>query len=155
YEKLFLSARTRERLLQLALMTPLVEEPGSVVAYSDIGFIILGEALSRIADEQLERFCQHEIFGPLGMSQTMFNPPAAIRPLIPPTVNDETFRHWIVQGEVHDENASVLGGVAGHAGVYATARDVATFAHAVLNGGRPLVRPETLRLFTRREASPE
>src|SRR5262249_20338657 len=113
YEKLFLSARTRERLLQLALMTPLVEEPGSVVAYSDIGFIILGEALSRIADEQLERFCQHEIFGPLGMSQTMFNPPAAIRPLIPPTVNDETFRHCIVQGEVHDENASVLGGVAG------------------------------------------
>jgi CubicO group peptidase (beta-lactamase class C family) len=60
----------------------------------------------------------------------------------------------VIQGEVHDENASVLGGVAGHAGVFGTATDVATFAHAMLNGGKPIVRPETLSLFTRREISP-
>lgn len=155
YEKLFQQNRMPQELLRAALATPLSEEPGTVAAYSDIGFIILGEALMRLADESLDRFCQYEIFGPLGMSQTMFNPPLSIRSLIPPTVNDESFRHRVVQGEVHDENASVLGGVAGHAGVFATARDVATFAHIMLNGGRPLLRPETVSLFTRRETTPE
>jgi serine-type D-Ala-D-Ala carboxypeptidase len=155
YEKLFRNAHSREELLRAALATPLVAEPGAFAVYSDIGFIILGEALSRIADEPLDRFCQHEVFGPLGMAHTMFKPPAAIRQSIPPTVNDESFRHRIVQGEVHDENASVLEGVAGHAGVFATASDVAIFAHSMLNGGRPLVRPETLSLFTRREIAPE
>jgi serine-type D-Ala-D-Ala carboxypeptidase len=155
YEKLFRTARTRDQLVQAALATPLVCEPGAVAAYSDIGFIILGEALSRIADERLDRFCQHEIFGPLGMAQTMFRPPASIRSAIPPTVNDEGFRKRVVQGEVHDENASVMEGVAGHAGVFATARDVATFAHCMLSGGRPILRPETVSLCTRREVSPE
>ena len=155
YEKLFLRARTRDELLQAAFATPLVAEPGATAVYSDIGFIILGEALSRIADESLDRFCQHEIFGPLGMAHTMYRPPASIRVSIPPTVNDDSFRHHIVQGEVHDENASVMGGVAGHAGVFTTAGDVAIFAHAMLNGGRPLLRPETVSLFTRREVAPE
>jgi serine-type D-Ala-D-Ala carboxypeptidase len=154
YEKLFRTAHTRDELLRAALETPLAAEPGASAVYSDIGFIILGEALSRIADERLDRFCQHEVFGPLGMAHTMFKPPASIRQSIPPTVNDESFRQRIVQGEVHDENASAMNGVAGHAGVFATARDVATFAHCMLNGGRPILRSETLRLFSRREASP-
>jgi len=111
--------------------------------------------LERIADESLDRFCQREIFGPLGMTHTAFNPPVAWRSSIPPTADDRTFRKRIIQGEVQDENASVLGGVAGHAGLFATAEDVATFAHALLQGGAPLVRPETLGLFTRRETSPE
>ena len=64
------------------------------------------------------------------------------------------FRKRIIQGEVQDENASVLGGVAGHAGLFATAEDLATFAHVLLQGGPPLVRPETLALFTRRETAP-
>jgi serine-type D-Ala-D-Ala carboxypeptidase len=155
YEKLFLRARTPESLLRAACQTPLAAEPGAVAAYSDIGFIILGEALARIADGPLDRFCQSEIFGPLGMSQTMFNPPASVRPAIPPTVNDDFFRHRLIQGEVHDENASVLGGVAGHAGVFATAADVATFAHAMLGGGQTILRPETVSLFTRRAMNPE
>ena len=75
------------------------------------------------------------MFGPLGMSHTAYNPPAAWRASIPPTADDRSFRHRIIQGEVHDENASVLGGVAGHAGLFATAEDVATFAHALLQGG--------------------
>ena len=71
-----------------------------------------------------------------------------------PTADDQTFRHRIIQGEVQDENASVLGGVAAHAGVFGSAADVAIFANAMLHGGSPIVRPETLRLFTRRESSP-
>ena len=83
----------------------------------------------------------------------MFNPPSALRGLIPPTVEDCTFRHRLIQGEVQDENASKLGGVAGHAGVFSSAGDIAIFASALLQGGH-LVRPETLDIFTRRETSP-
>ena len=74
------------------------------------------------------------------MAHTTFNPPAAWRASIPPTADDQTFRKRIIQGEVQDENASVLGGVAGHAGLFSTAEDLATFAHVLLQGGAPLVR---------------
>ena len=152
YEKLFERAPTKDELLRAAYETPLVAEPGSVAAYSDIGFIILGRALEQIADERLDRFCQANIFGPLGMSGTSFNPPSPTHSSIPPTVDDSWFRHRVIQGEVHDENASVLGGIAGHAGVFACATDVARFAYAILNGH--LVRPETLHVFTTREVNP-
>jgi CubicO group peptidase (beta-lactamase class C family) len=154
YEKLFLRAPTKAQLLDAAFTTPLAVDPGSQAAYSDVGFIILGVALERIADEPLDRFCQREVFGPLGMAHTAFNPPAAWRPSIPPTVDDRAFRHRIIQGEVFDENASVLGGVAPHAGVFAPAHDVAIFANAILNGGQPILHSETLAVFTRRESSP-
>jgi serine-type D-Ala-D-Ala carboxypeptidase len=154
YEKLFLKVKARGELLTAAFTTPLVADPGTKAEYSDIGFIILAIALERVADEGLDRFCQRELFGPLGMLHTAFNPPAVWRPLIPPTADDRSFRKRTIQGEVQDENASVLGGVAGHAGLFATAEDLATFAHVLLQGGRPLVRPETLALFTRRETAP-
>ena len=155
YEKLFLKARTRDELLHAAFTTPLTADPGSRAEYSDIGFIILGAALERIAGESMDRFCQREVFGPLGMSRTTFNPPAEMRTNIPPTVNDQTFRQRIIQGEVHDENAFLLGGVAGHAGVFSTAEDVAKFAHAMLNGGHRILHRETVSLFTRHERTPE
>jgi CubicO group peptidase (beta-lactamase class C family) len=155
YEKLFLKARTRDDLLHAAFTTPLTADPGSRAEYSDIGFIVLGAALERLSGKSLDRFCQRDVFGPLGMSSTAFNPPPEMRALIPPTVDDRAFRHRIIQGEVHDENASVLGGVAGHAGVFDNAEDVARFAHAMLNGGHPILRRETVSLFTRREGSPE
>jgi serine-type D-Ala-D-Ala carboxypeptidase len=155
YERLFQRAHTRQELLQAAFTTELVHEPGSHAEYSDIGFIVLGTALERLADEALDRFCQREVFGPLGMTHTTFNPATALRASIAPTVDDQTFRHRVVQGEVQDENASVLGGVAGHAGLFSTAQDVAAFAHTLLQGGPPVLRPETLALFTTRESSPE
>jgi serine-type D-Ala-D-Ala carboxypeptidase len=153
YEKLFLRSKTRDELLAAAFATPLAADPGAKAQYSDIGFIILGVALERIADESLDHFCGHEIFGPLAMTHTAFNPPLAWRAFIPPTADDRSFRHRIIQGEVQDENASVMGGVAAHAGVFASGEDLAIFAHAMLAGGVPIVRPETLALFTRRESS--
>jgi len=154
YEKLFMRVKTRDELLSAAFATPLTANPGAKIEYSDIGFILLGAALERIAEESLDRFCQHEVFGPLAMTHTAFNPPSAWHASIAPTANDQAFRHRIIQGEVQDENASVMGGVAGHAGVFASAEDLATFAHAMLSGGRPILRPETLVVFTRRESSP-
>jgi CubicO group peptidase (beta-lactamase class C family) len=174
YEKLYLRAKTRDELLQAAFATELTAAPGTRAEYSDIGFIILGVALERLADESLDVFCQREIFGPLAMSHTTFNPPKAWRDRIPPTANEcgadipvrsaadpatkpppSTFRGRIIQGEVQDENASVLGGVAGHAGVFSPAEDVAAFAHTMLNGGYPILRPDTVKLFARRESTPE
>jgi CubicO group peptidase (beta-lactamase class C family) len=154
YEKLFLQTKTRSELLAAAFVVPLRTDPGSHAEYSDVGFIVLGVALERLAEESLDHFCQHEVFGPLGMLHTAFNPPSNWRSSIPPTANDHAFRHRIIQGEVQDENAGVLGGVAGHAGLFATAADVATFAHAMLQGGQPILRPETLAVFTRRESVP-
>jgi serine-type D-Ala-D-Ala carboxypeptidase len=183
YEKLFLKARTRDELLQAAFTTPLAVDPVTRARYSDIGFIILGVALERLADESLDRFCQREIFAPLAMTNTTFNPPLEIRPQIPPTADEReepcgsdtpvrqlpkasppqsgsqqgirsTFRQRIIQGEVYDENASVLGGIAPHAGLFSTAADLAKFAQAMLNQGNPILRPETVTLFTRRESAP-
>jgi serine-type D-Ala-D-Ala carboxypeptidase len=153
YEKLFLKTKTKADLLNAAFTTPLSADPGIRAEYSDIGFIILGIALERIADETLDRFCQRELFGPLGMAHTAYDPPAAWRESIPPTADDLTFRHRIIQGEVQDENASVLGGVAGHAGLFATAEDLAIFSHAILQAAPPF-RLQALTLFTRKESSP-
>ena len=153
YEKLFLQAPTRDELLHAVFTMPLAADPGSRASYSDIGFILLGVALERLADESLDLFCQREIFAALGMTGTAFNPPTEVRGQIPPTADDRTFRHRIVQGEVYDENASVLGGAAPHAGVFSTAEDTARFACAMIGGGR-IVRRETVALFTRREAAP-
>jgi serine-type D-Ala-D-Ala carboxypeptidase len=155
YEKLFLSAKTREDLLQAAFTTPLAAAPGARAKYSDIGFIILSIVLDRLADESLDVFCQREIFGPLGMTHTTFNSGHALKDSIPPTADDRSFRHRIIQGEVQDENASVLGGIAGHAGLFSTSEDLAIFAHAMLNGGHPILRSTTIELFSRRESAPE
>lgn len=155
YEKLFLKVKTRDELLCAALSMPLAADPGTRANYSDIGFIILGIALERLAGESLDRFCQREIFGPLAMSNTTFNPPIETRKQIPPTADDRSFRRRIIQGEVQDENASVLGGVAPHAGLFSTARDLAQFAHAMLNPGCPVFRTGAVVLFTRPESAPE
>jgi serine-type D-Ala-D-Ala carboxypeptidase len=179
YEKLFLRCRSREELLAAAFTTPLTADPGSRAEYSDIGFIILGTALERIAKETLDRFCQREVFEPLGMRNTTVNPTPELRPTIPPTADERergagdparansaasqppgaspsrsTFRNRIVQGEVQDENAFVLGGVAGHAGLFSTAEDLTLFAHAILSKSAPILRPETISLFTQRQSSP-
>ncbi len=154
YEKLFLRAHTRDALLTAAFSTPLAANPRTRAEYSDIGFIILGVALERLADEPLDRFCQREVFGPLGMARTAFCPSPNWRSVIPPTADDVAFRHRVTQGEVQDENASVLGGIAGHAGLFASAEDLAIYAHTLVEGGSPVFRPETIALFTSRETSP-
>lgn len=154
YLRLYQSAKGREAMVAAACAATLEADPGARAEYSDIGFIILGEALTRLADEPLDRFCQREVFGPLGMSASGFSPPAEWKERIPPTVDDKDFRKRVIQGEVHDENSSAMGGVAGHAGVFGSAGDLATFAHVLLAGGRPILRAETISLFTRREASP-
>lgn len=183
YEKLFLKAHSREAILIAALTMPLAADPGTRAEYSDIGFLVLGVALERLAQESLDLFCQHEVFGPVGMLNTTFNPTPDLRRKVPPTADERedscgadtlvrqesitppkprechqrprsTFRNRIIQGEVQDENAFVLGGIAPHAGLFSNAQDVARLAFATLHGGSPIIRPETIALFTRRDTTP-
>ncbi len=151
YIKLFERTRARDELLRLAYATPLEAPAGSRTEYSDIGFIILGDVLEKIAGEPLDRFCQREIFEPLGMDYTCFRPAKDEWHLIAPTRDDHYFRHKIIQGEVNDENAWVMNGVAGHAGVFSTAYDVALFADCWLTEGAPILKPETIAEFTRQQ----
>jgi CubicO group peptidase (beta-lactamase class C family) len=154
YIKLFQTTHNKDELLRQALQVPLTANPGSRAEYSDIGFILLGDALEKLSSEPLGQFCQHKIFAKLNLAHTCFNPPADLKLAIPPTEDDRTFRHRLIQGEVNDENASVMGGVAGHAGCFATALDVSVFAQCMLQGGSPLVKKETLEIFTCRQDSP-
>jgi serine-type D-Ala-D-Ala carboxypeptidase len=154
YVKLFESAKNRAEVLAQAMQVPLASEPGSHAEYSDIGFILLGAALERITGEPLAEFCDREIFSRLGMNFATYRPPFAWMPLIPPTEDDHSFRHGIVRGRVHDENAWVMGGVAGHAGCFGDAESVATLGQCMLNSGKPLLQAHTVGLFTRRESSP-
>ncbi len=154
YERLFEQAHNREQMRRAACALPLSAIPGARAEYSDIGFILLGLALEQLAGEALDRFCRREIFAPLGMTETTFNPPPQWRSRIPPTEDDRRWRGRVIRGEVQDENAAAMGGVSGHAGAFAQALDVARFAECMLAGGAPILRPETIALFTERISPP-
>jgi CubicO group peptidase (beta-lactamase class C family) len=152
--RFFEQVKTKQDLLRAAFAVPLESPPMTRAEYSDIGFIILGVALERIAKQPLDHFCALEIFQPLGMLDTGFRPAKERRRFIPPTLAVVDFRNRVIQGEVHDENASVMGGVAGHAGLFAPATDVAKFAGCMLRGGDPILKPATIKLFSTREQLP-
>ncbi|MGB6393479.1 MAG: glycoside hydrolase family 3 N-terminal domain-containing protein [Candidatus Acidiferrales bacterium] len=131
----FKDTKGHDAIIARAMAEPLVHEPGTQVEYSDLGFMLLGAIVERQTGKSLDVFAQQQIFGPLGMDRTMFKPPRKLRDDIAPTEFDATFRKRLVWGEVHDENAWAMGGVAGHAGLFSTAGDVAAFAQMLLNGG--------------------
>src|SRR6185437_10166290 len=110
--------------------------------------------LERLAGEPEDTFSAREIFAPLQMKSTCFRPAERLRSQIPPTRDDREFRHRVIQGEVHDENASVMGGVSGHAGAFGNTADLMTFSAAMLGDGPAVFRKETIDLFTRRQSSP-
>lgn len=137
---------------------PLVYEPGTKSLYSDLGIILLSEILERVAGEELEAFVRRRIFEPLSMEDTMYRPAAELRQRIAPTERDP-WRGRVVHGEVHDENAFALGGVAPHAGLFGTAGDLARFAQMIMNGGvlehHRIVSREAVERFTRPAGVPE
>lgn len=106
--------------------------PGTKFAYSDVGFIVLGKLVETISGQTLDQFAAAEIFKPLGMSDTTYNPPADWKPRCAPTQQREG--HWM-RGEVHDPRSYAMGGVAGHAGVFSTTQDLSKFCRMILNGG--------------------
>jgi uncharacterized protein YbbC (DUF1343 family)/CubicO group peptidase (beta-lactamase class C family) len=123
----------RTRLLRDAALARLVAPPGERVIYSDINFIVLGELVQRVTHRPLDAYCRTRIFMPLGMRDTMFVPDAQRAARSAATTAD---RAGMRVGRVHDPVAARMGGVAGHAGLFSTADDLAHFAQMILNEGR-------------------
>jgi CubicO group peptidase (beta-lactamase class C family) len=155
---LYKEAKGYQQVLKTICETPLIYEPGTKTLYSDLGMILLGEILSRAAGQPLDRFLAGHLFDPLGMKSTSYNPSRSLRERIAPTENDP-WRNRVVRGEVHDENAYAMGGVAGHAGLFSSAHDLAVFAQMMLNGGiydhRRYPNPDTIARFTAAQGNTE
>ena len=137
-------------LSRIAQMEP-EYEPGTRSLYSDLGMIVLGAVIERVTGEGLDSWTAEHVFVPLGMADTRFRPGPELRARIAPT-SECPWRGRVIHGEVRDENAYAMGGVAGHAGLFSTAPDLARLAEALLGGGarsgRRLVRAETVARFT-------
>jgi len=148
-------ASTPEEARAAVISTPLFAPPGQYFEYSDLGADMLGFVVEAVTGEKLDQFLETRVFSPLGMSDTRFRPDASLRGRIAPTELNPP-RGYPLRGEVHDENAYALGGVAGHAGLFSTASDLAVFAQMLLNGGSyngtRIVADSTVKLFTRRAA---
>jgi CubicO group peptidase (beta-lactamase class C family) len=151
-------------------------EPGTRTLYSDFGIILLGLIIEQVSGQPLDELLRERLFEPLGMRDTGYNPlqwpygtmaldgdaegprdiPDPLIARIAPTEVDTIFRMRHIRGQVHDENAFKLGGVAGHAGLFSSARDLAVFAQMMLNGGfyggRRFIDPATIEEFTHRHS---
>ncbi|HSG50256.1 MAG TPA: glycoside hydrolase family 3 N-terminal domain-containing protein, partial [Longimicrobiales bacterium] len=174
FRRWFLEMEGREAYRDAIAAEALEAEPGTRTVYSDIGVMTLAILVEEIAGEPLDAFLDREVFDPLGMHDTGFNPDPAELGRIAPTEVDSLWRGGVhVRGMVHDENADAYGGVSGHAGLFSTARDLAVFAQFMLDRGvagpcqpptaagaicplslegpRRLIRSETVEGFTRRQ----
>jgi CubicO group peptidase (beta-lactamase class C family) len=155
YVEFFRTQHTPSALFHACLQLPIEAEPATRAAYSDPGYILLGKALEILAQERMASFLARELFRPLQLHSTCFRPAAALRTQIPPTEQDTWFRHRLIQGEVQDENAAVLGGISGHAGLFSTVPDLLRFSLEVLRATDPaatsIFAPDTVTAFAERQ----
>ena len=136
FRRFYLKMEGRNAYLSAIGGLELDYEPGTRTVYSDIGLMTLAFIIERVSGQGLDEFLEQRVWGHLGMRHTRFRPARALRDRIAPTEVDTVFRNTHVHGVVHDENAYAIGGVAGHAGLFSTASDLAVFAQALLDGGR-------------------
>jgi len=150
FAPLYREYRGREQYLAQIDARPLRYAPGARTVYSDWDLVLAGLVIERIAGDSLDRFLDARVFRPLGMRDTGFRPDPMLRPRIAATEVDSARGH--IWGSVHDPNAYALGGVAGHAGLFSSARDMAVFAQMLLNGGEyggvRILRPQTVARWT-------
>ena len=163
-ERLIGTPAAREIVIDRVLRSGLMHLPGEAAVYGDLDMIVLGAAVEAVSHQRLDEFCQQRIFGPLGMKDTFFIRLGDNEPGLPPALRRRvaasencSWRERVLWGEVHDPNASVMGGVAGHAGLFSTVDDIMTFATTLLDvwHGRSDVWPQKLvKEFTRRQDLP-
>jgi len=153
------SLKTESEILKAVKNEPLVYLPGSKYEYSDLGFILLGEIVEQVSGMPLDSYVYSNFHYPMGMSDTFFNPQKYnrwVQKRISPTEKDTMFRMKTVQGEVHDERAYYLGGVAGHAGLFSAASDLAAYCQMLLSNGsyagQQYLQPSTVQQFTKRHS---
>ncbi|HEX9119631.1 MAG TPA: serine hydrolase [Terriglobales bacterium] len=142
----------RDTAFRMAMDETPVYTPGSRFFYSDVNYEVLGFLVERVSGMALEKYASARIFQPLKMEETTYLPPASWRPRIAPTEYDE--REQMLRGVVHDPTARRMGGVAGHAGVFSTANDLAKFAQAMLDGGAPVLSPLMVEKMTTPQQPP-
>ena len=154
---LYRQARGRADYRKEINARPLAYPPGTQTVYSDWDMVLLQAVIEKLAGMSLDNFADGHLFKPLGMNDTRFDPDTtdrAYRRRIAPTTSDD-LRGGPLQGVVHDANAWAMGGVAGHAGLFSTARDIATFAQLLLDGGTyatvRIVAPQTIARWTSRQ----
>jgi len=153
-ESMYLRKDYRQIILDSIVSSPLSEK--KVYRYSDLGFILMQQFVEQITGKSLDQYMEEQFYKPLGLHTLTFHPRNRF-PLsrIIPTENDSVFRHQLIQGDVHDPAAAMLGGVAGHAGLFGTSNDMAVLMQMLLQdgsyGGVQFIKPETVALFTRRQ----
>lgn len=129
---------------------------GEKTVYSDLGIITLGKIIEKVSGKSLDVFCKDEIFIPLKMESTFYNPDDSLKKLCAPTEVDNYWRMKTLQGEVHDETSAMLNGVAGHAGLFSTADDLAKLMSVLLTNGKVnqkiFIQQSTIELFTKRDS---
>jgi beta-glucosidase-like glycosyl hydrolase/CubicO group peptidase (beta-lactamase class C family) len=163
----------REEYREALYDEPLANDPGTTMVYSDLGAITLGFVVEAVSGQTLDAFLEERVFAPLAMDDTGFLPDEPVLPRVAPTELDTLWRNEHLKGTVHDENADAIGGVAGHAGIFSTAFDLAVFVDMILRRGvappctpevasgapctrpRPdslrLIRPDIVSAYTRRQ----
>lgn len=135
----------KEKAWEKLLALKPAAQPGSKFTYSDVGYMLLGKIVEKAGGMPLDQFAAKRIFSPLGMKDTAFRPDGEFKKRCAPTI--ERDGRWMI-GEVHDPRAFALGGVAGHAGLFSSADDLAIFARMMLSQGKPFLREETVKLMT-------
>ena len=147
---------TREEILEAIYAEELIYPVGSEMRYSDLNMILMMKIIEEATGKSFDDFCRSSIFEPLEMIDTRFNPPASLRDRIAPTELDDYWRHKLVHGTVHDENAWALGGVSGHAGLFSTAPDLSNLLKMLLHKGeykgKRIVKRATVEKFTSRQS---
>ncbi|WP_442481893.1 exo-beta-N-acetylmuramidase NamZ domain-containing protein [Aeoliella sp. SH292] len=131
-------------LAKICELKPL-SAPGAEFKYSDVGFQLLGAIVEKVSGQTLDEYTREHVFGPLGMNETMFNPGEELRERAATTEKEGD--DWL-RGIVHDPRARKVGGIAGHAGLFSTADDLARYANALLGGGAPLMNSSTFENWT-------
>ena len=169
WRPLYAEAKTRDEALALVDTTALLRQPGDTFVYSDLGAIVLMQVVDAITKQRIDSFLTSQVFARIGMLSTRFLPPRRWRDRIAPTEIDTVFRHRLLHGEVHDENAGRLGGISGHAGLFSSAPDLARFAQWLLEQREkpesmaavcgdatcgPNVSTSVVRMFTTRQNIP-
>jgi CubicO group peptidase (beta-lactamase class C family) len=152
FAPLYREFRGREQYLEQINRRPSKRVPGTETEYSDWDLILLQLIIERITAQPLDHFLQERLFRPLGMHDTGFNPDPSLKPRIAATEVDAQYRGGLIWGEVHDPNAWAMGGVAGHAGLFSSVRDLAVYAQMLLNGGEygglRILKPATIARWT-------
>jgi CubicO group peptidase (beta-lactamase class C family) len=156
YRNLYKKYLTKEEALESIYNEKLEYPTGSKNVYSDFNMIILQQIIEKLSSKSLDQYLKEKVFDPLNMKRTMFNPPREFWYYTPPTSNavDKKKRN---KGVVHDGNAFLFNGVAGHAGLFSTADDLAVFAQMILQdgkfGNKQLIKPSTVQEWTKKQSS--